>query len=381
MLLFNPYLPDPRVRQEAISLSKAGFQVSIIAWNKNGNNNQIKEKGFKVYHLGQKLPPDFSKKPLFYQIIIKFWALLFFSLGAFSLTMRLKPNIIHAHDLDTLHIGLFSSKFLKIPLIYDSHELYALMLSKNISQSLVKKIDLWEKFLIRYVGLIITVSEFHIDHFKKKGAKNAIIVSNCKEVISTDYIDPDNSDLIISYIGALNESRFLLEGINVCSELEDVQFNIAGSGSLLNQIIELTDRVNNKNVKYVGRIPSDQVINEIRKSDVVFCMLDPKNMNNRVGPPNKLFEAMVAGRPVITSKGTYSGKLTIEENMGIAVSFTEEAFKQAIITLIDDPGKREEYGRNALKAALTKYNWGNEEKKLLQGYNNIITNPNLNPTD
>jgi glycosyltransferase involved in cell wall biosynthesis len=111
---------------------------------------------------------------------------------------------------------------------------------------------------------------------------------------------------------------------------------------------------------------------EVQKSDIIFCMLDPTNINNRYGPPNKLFEAMVAGRPVITTKGTYSGKLTEEENVGIAIEFTKDAFKKAILTLRDDPRIREEYGRNALNAALRKFNWEFEERKLHKGYEEII---------
>ena len=111
-----------------------------------------------------------------------------------------------------------------------------------------------------------------------------------------------------------------------------------------------------------------KVIPETAKGDVVMCMLNPNNLNNRVGPPNKLFEAMVCGRPVIATKRTYSGDLVEKLQMGLTVDFDKEDFKKAIIKLRDNPKLREEYGKNALNAALNKFNWDVQNNNLLKVY-------------
>jgi glycosyltransferase involved in cell wall biosynthesis len=80
---------------------------------------------------------------------------------------------------------------------------------------------------------------------------------------------------------------------------------------------------------------------------------------------------MVCGRPIICTKGTYSGEFTEQEEVGLAVEHNEEALRQAIVKLRDDPALREKLGKNALKAAITKYNWGNEEAKLLELYRGL----------
>jgi len=80
---------------------------------------------------------------------------------------------------------------------------------------------------------------------------------------------------------------------------------------------------------------------------------------------------MVCGRPIICTRGTYSGELTEQENVGLAIDYGEEALKQAIIKLRDDPKLREKLGRNALRAARTKYNWKAQEKVLLKLYKDI----------
>jgi len=114
-----------------------------------------------------------------------------------------------------------------------------------------------------------------------------------------------------------------------------------------------------------------KVIPETCKGDVILCMLNPNNPNNLIGPPNKLFEAMVCGRPVIATKGTYSGNLVEKLNMGLAVKFNKKGLKDAIIKLRDEVKLREELGKNAFNAAIKEYNWESQEKKLIKIYENL----------
>jgi glycosyltransferase involved in cell wall biosynthesis len=97
-------------------------------------------------------------------------------------------------------------------------------------------------------------------------------------------------------------------------------------------------------------------------------MFDPANPNNRIGTPNKLFEAMVCGRPIICTKGIYSGEFAGVVGIGLAVDYREESVKQAIIELRDNTKLRESMGRNALSLAIAKYNWQSEKKKLVELY-------------
>ncbi len=107
------------------------------------------------------------------------------------------------------------------------------------------------------------------------------------------------------------------------------------------------------------------------KSDVVCCMVDPSVVNNRIATANKQCEAMVCGRPIICTMGTRSGEITLNENCGLAIDFGMDALREAIVTLRDSPELCEKLGRNALRAAIDKYNWENEEKKLLEFYERI----------
>ncbi len=87
---------------------------------------------------------------------------------------------------------------------------------------------------------------------------------------------------------------------------------------------------------------------------------------------NKQFEAMVCGRPIITTKGTNPAKMTEKLKCGIIVDYNRNSVEEGIRKLRDNPELYEELGRNALKAAVEKYNWKNEERKLLGVYRNIF---------
>jgi glycosyltransferase involved in cell wall biosynthesis len=79
---------------------------------------------------------------------------------------------------------------------------------------------------------------------------------------------------------------------------------------------------------------------------------------------------MATGRPVIVTKGLYYSKIIEREKCGISVNYEKEEIRKAIIKLRDTPKLCEEYGRNALKAAMGEFNWTKQEEKLIQVYGN-----------
>ena len=133
----------------------------------------------------------------------------------------------------------------------------------------------------------------------------------------------------------------------------------------------LMDKISTtENVDFIGRIPLENVLTITKKSDVVICMFNPKYYV-KIGLPNKVFESMICGRPIIVTKDTFSGKFVEKEKCGLIIPFTKEDLKKAIIELRDNLKLREGLGRNALNAAIMKYNWSNQEEKLLKIYEGL----------
>jgi len=198
------------------------------------------------------------------------------------------------------------------------------------------------------------------------------IIMNCKPLQDLEYEPPESrGKFTILYIGVLQHGRLVPMLVDAVEQLPDVDCIIAGTGvpDYVRALKGKCDMV--ANADFIGQVPSDQVIPMTKKADAIFCMFAPRDPNSKIGMPNKLFEAMVCGRPIICTKGTYSGEVTELEEVGLVVEDTEEALKQAVIKLRDDPALRKRLGRNALRAAVAKYNWQSQEQKLLGLYESI----------
>jgi glycosyltransferase involved in cell wall biosynthesis len=259
-----------------------------------------------------------------------------------------------------------------LPLIYDAHEIYGYMMAR-IFPRWIANIFLWqENRLIRRVDRIINVGESQKRYFSSITDKPISVIMNCKPLQSLEYQPPDNQgNLVLLYIGGLHQVRGVRMLVQAVKELPGVRCLIGGMGHPRYVEVLKEECSRTLNVAFLGRVPFDEVMPTTVKADAVFCMFNPGDPNSLIGTPNKLFEAMVCGRPIICTRGTYSGELTEQEGVGLAVEYNEQALKEAIIKLRDNPDLREKLGRNALKAAITKYNWKIQEEKLIELYKNL----------
>ena len=369
MTLSNPFTHDPRVYNEARSLVKAGYKVTVLAWDRKRENppketkdgiNIVRSYNTKFMDL---LPYDIFR--------LHFWWNKGYK-DALRLYNENPFDVIHCHDLSSLPIGVKLKKKLGLSLIYDAHEIWGYMVVGDLPK-LWANYYLWkEKHLLKYVDRIITVNEPLKNYFRKITGKSVTIIMNCKPLQGTKYEPPNNDKFTLLYIGTLGKPRFLLELVDVVKELPDIHCIIGGSGSKQNYVDALKDKCSKvQNIDFIGRVPMKEVLPMTKKADAIVCMTSPDNPNSSRALANKQFEAMVCGRPIICTKNTYPGEFTEKQKCGLAIPYTKNDLKQAIIKLRDSPKLREELGRNALNAAIREYNWEKQEEKLLKVYEEL----------
>ncbi|VVB60898.1 Glycosyl transferases group 1 [uncultured archaeon] len=244
------------------------------------------------------------------------------------------------------------------------------MIEKTMPTSIAKISFLIEKRLIKNVDHIITVND-PLKTFFSKITHHAIdIVMNCGEVIASTYSPPKNPLFTVSYFGILDSSRMFPKIVEYLGTIENIQFLIAGKKARLYDEVEKVSK-KYSNIIFLGSIPYNQVIEKTLDCNVILCMLDPEEKNNQVGLPNKIFEAMLTGRPVIVTKGLYCSKLVEAENCGVSVEYNLDEVKKSIMILRDNPKQCEELGKNGLNAAIREYNWEKQKKTLLAVYERL----------
>jgi glycosyltransferase involved in cell wall biosynthesis len=154
--------------------------------------------------------------------------------------------------------------------------------------------------------------------------------------------------------------------------VEDGSFDVevAGMGPLASRIQSIAEGSSGR-LRFLGVLPMADVIQHTRWADVVYSLLDPSLRLFRVALPNKFFEALVAGRPILVTKGTWVGDEVEAAECGLAIEYSKAALGEALGRLQADPAARERMGRNALQLARERYNWANDEANLLAAYESL----------
>ncbi len=366
MILSNPFVTDPRVQREAKVLLDNGHKVTVIVWDRRrgytkhetidgANIIRIHNDGLMKY-----LPNDIVKN--------YFWWKRAYSM-AVSLHNDYMFDVVHCHDLDTLNIGVWLKKKLGIKLVFDAHEIFGYMIEKDVPKFVSKYTFRMEKKLVKNVDEIITIDEVFKEYFSGIAKCPVTVVMNCKDLVYKNYSKPKN-DFTLVYIGIMTHGRFFPDILDVTKEL-NINFTLAGKKEGIYYEVE-KKVASYPNVNFLGTIDSKDIIPLTKEAHVVLLLVDPTNNNHINTVFNKQFEAMVCGRPIIVTGGTYAADMVNKYECGIVVKHTKESITKAIIKLRDDPDLCETLGQNALKIAIEIFNWKSEKEKLIDVYKRLL---------
>ncbi len=380
MTLSNPFVSDARVYQESRSLINAGHEVTILAFDAKATRLKRREEidGIRVHRLHpsrghqrvSRILEKFDGIPILEKLAggHDLWVMRNSWKRMSELGLKGDFDVVHCHDLDTLPAGTLLKKKTGIPLIYDSHEIFHWMVSGWLPGFLVRHFSRLERKLAPKADHVVTVTPFHAKHFRKMGCRDVTVVTNCKRMRKTQYQPlPDSPPYKMLYIGVLKTGRMIVQAMKVCHDLEDWKMKVGGYGHLEREV----GKYEGQGVEFMGRVDPDKVLDHTYDAHLVLATYDPSNKNNRIGPSNKLFEAMACGRPCVVSKGTYPSSVAKSEDCGYAIDYSPRALKELLEALARDPDDMERKGMNALKAAKKRYNWKVQEGKLLKIYEEL----------
>ena len=369
MLLSNPYRPDPRVLLEARALKGAGFEVRLLAWDREESRpRESDEGGVHVIRLGPKAPQRAPAKII--ARLPRFW------LRALRASKGLEFDVIHAHDFDTLPLGMTISKLSGKPLLYDAHELYAKMIENEVGP-ISKLVWMWERGCARRADVVITVSGSLAAQLSRGRKDRARVVSTSQDPSVAEGADIQTirdkyglKGFVVSYLGSLEPGRFVEETISSFTPADRITVVVGGSGTLETTVSR--ESLHNPTVKFIGTVDTDEALRLTRASDLVVAMMDPSNPNNVVGTPGKIVNAMGVGRPMITTEGLDIARKIQAAECGIVIPYNKAAFVEAVIKAASDAKSLAEMGRKGRQLYDREYSWDRSRDELLNAYQSIL---------
>lgn len=309
----------------------------------------------------------------------------------YVLSQNIKYTHIWANDLPCLKPACVLKKKLDATLIYDSHEIYI----ESINQFFPHNSGLFKKIIFR---LLIWIMKMLGKLAEKKYAPKAefFITVNCslknyfKKQYHIENIDilynypvlenvEDRIDLhakfniakenkIVIYQGGLQYGRGLELLIETFRYTKDnISLVIIGNGPLKNSIIKKTTEYNlSDRIIFHDSVDRSCLLTFTRGADIGINLLEPINLNTTFALPNKLFEYIHSGIPVIATDMVEVRGIIDKYNVGIIVSRNPKEIAR-VISNISDAGKDLYY--NNCMAAAKEYNWAKEEQIILNVLN------------
>lgn len=356
--------PDPRVMKTAFWLSEAGHNVRVIAWDREGTGSPIEmAKEVTVERCRFKGSHGAGIKNIS--------GITSFNSYVLRRLFKLRPDIVHACDLDTLLPALIYKKIKGKKVVYDIFDFYSESRQVGRLKRIINKLERWA---LTKCDRIIIVHEKRIEQLEP-------IADSVRKKIAVIYNTPEEKPIktdeikfpYICYVGVLHPDRGIEYIIKVINQIPEIRFQYAGYGPLEEELALLSSNVGN--VRFSGRVDYDTALQLEGGAMAIIAFYDPRaGGNNLYAAPNKLFEALMLGKPLITSEGTLLADIVKSADIGYVIPFGDEnALRDTLIHIKDNPLEAGQKGQRARYLYETQYSAEIAKKRLWKIYSDLTT--------
>lgn len=282
-----------------------------------------------------------------------------------------KMDALCAIDLDTILPCYIISKFKSIPRIYDAHELFCEMKevrSRKFIYGFWKKI---ERFAVPRFKLGYTVNLPIAQEFNKMYNVDYGIIRNIAVLNNTE-LQPVKTETFLLYQGAVNEGRSF-ETLIPAMRFINVPLMLCGDGNFMQEVKRLVEKYNVQDkVIFKGKVNPDALKKITPLATIGITLFDREGMSNYYSLANRFFDYIHAGVPQLCADYPVYREINAQFEVAVLISdLSAENIAKQIRMLLSDTVLYEKLRQNCL-AAREVYNWQNEEKKLIEFYNNLL---------
>jgi glycosyltransferase involved in cell wall biosynthesis len=304
----------------------------------------------------------------------------FFNIRLFGYLLLHKYDLLVSNDLDTLLPNFLVSKIKNLPLVYDSHE-YFTGVPEIQNRPFVKWV--WkslEKRIFPHLSYVITVSDSIAVQYELEYGFRPLTVRNCSRKaghitpFTREELGVKKEELLLILQGTgINTDRGGEELVEAVSQTEMVSLLIVGSGDNIDFLKKRVSELNiEEKVKFFNKVQWKELMRYTKSADIGMTLDKNSNQNYRFSLPNKLFDYISAGLPVIASKLPETDRIITEYSCGIVIEeVSVDKISEAVLQLKDNPDLLAVLKKNAVVAS-EEINWDIESIKVKELYSKVL---------
>lgn len=380
MLVRNPFTHDTRVEKEARTLSDAGYAVTIVAEARR--DVPARERRGRIDIVRVSRPSAGVPLLRFVRAARSFRRAL----------VDLRPDVIHAHDSDALGPVAAAANWLGVPFIYDAHDLWLGRPRRGRGRLYFALNQVWfsalERRLLPRAAAWITVSSPIARHLERRYRIEPVeLVPNYPELVELDRRPRSIRDLpaaraipdaapIVLYLGGLMAGRGLENLVAAIPLLRTgAHVVLLGAGGRASLLCGMAQRSGvGHRLHVVEPVAPDDVVAYAASADLGVSPIVPSCLNYRYSLPNKLFQYMAAGLPVVASDLPQVREVVEGSGAGRCVDTRQPAMiARAIDSILEQPAAAVAMGAAGRAAVHDRYHWGVSATTLRRVYERLQT--------
>ncbi|MBL0342389.1 MAG: glycosyltransferase [Bacteroidetes bacterium] len=359
----NDLATDQRVNRTCHALIAQGFEVVLVG-RATANSPQLLERDYSCIRFRL----WFNKGPLFYAN---------YNICLFFFILFSNAKALFSNDLDTLPANFIVSKLRGLILVYDSHEYYTGVPELEQRPGVRKVWETIEGWIFPSLNQIITVNESIAGLYEKKYNKKLIVIRNVpskynKNGESIDKIAlrlkiglPTDKKILILQGAGINVERGAEEAVEAMQYLNNVQLVILGGGDVMHNLkIRTTQLHLEEKIIFKPRMPYEEMMQYTAACDIGLTLDKDTNLNYRFSLPNKVFDYIQAGIPILASRLPEVEKIIGGYQVGLFIeNHNPHHIAEKIKEMLNSEENLVRWQKN-LQSASLELAWEVEQKKF-----------------
>lgn len=365
----NAVRPDSRVEKEAWSLSKAGYNIRVLAWDRDSTHAPVDEQinvngvTIPITRIGFKATFGEGFKN------IKAYMGFQFAMRKWIRTHLNQLSVVHACDFDTAFFSYSLCKRKGIKFVFDIFDFLASN-PKTLFQKIIRKA---QYRIINKADATIICTEDRRRQIAGSKPKRLVVIHNTPalaELSENSFIKVTSNRPRIVYVGILQDYRLLFEIGDFFINNNDVEFHIGGFGKYEDHFKELAEK--SDNIYFYGRIPYEKTLQLESECDIMLSIYDPKIHNHLFAAPNKFYESLMLGKPVIMVNNTGMSEVVKNEGIGAIIDYSYKGFSEGIRALISRKNEWPQISEKMKKLYMEQFSWNEMENRLIGLYQELL---------